>query len=495
MKKIFLAALLVLLVVSIPSITQPEEETTLKPHDPIYINGNEEFTAENGVVSGSGTEEDPYIIEGWEIIGGDFGIAIANTDAYFTIRNCKVREVVKWDGIALDNVRNGRIENCIVQKVLRQNGIALNDSHNCTLANNLVENSQLDVIALFTSDNNILQGNTVRSDSQWQYLCGIKLYGSSNNLLHNNTSTGNRVGIVVRDLNGYGVDSIGNILLRNSSYDNDIDGIRLFQAKKTTVSGNTTMNNGEDGIRVAKSEDSILSNNVVESNEHGISLHGSTGSLIVKNDMVRNALGIAFWESSGNIFHHNNIIHNKKDVSGSATSQNQWDDGSEGNYWDDYSGWDGNGDGISDTPYRIGEGSVDRYPLMHPWKPSVVAIGIKFTGTDEFVTVRNWSEEDIDLTEWQLKSVDLETEEVVYAFLFPVGCQLPANGKIRVHSGPAATGRENNPCGSPEMDLYQSWNDLEDGGYVWDDLEGIVQLINDEGEVADEYKYHWWMGG
>ncbi|NIP67606.1 MAG: hypothetical protein GWN76_06265, partial [candidate division Zixibacteria bacterium] len=70
MKKIFLAALLALLAISISSITQPEEEMALKPHDPIYIDGNEDFTPENGVVSGSGTENDPYVIEGWVI--GDF---------------------------------------------------------------------------------------------------------------------------------------------------------------------------------------------------------------------------------------------------------------------------------------------------------------------------------------------------------------------------------------------------------------------------------------
>ena len=59
------------------------------PRPPIYINGNENFTEENGVVGGNGTKENPYIIEGWEINASiTDGIRIENTTAYFVIRNC-----------------------------------------------------------------------------------------------------------------------------------------------------------------------------------------------------------------------------------------------------------------------------------------------------------------------------------------------------------------------------------------------------------------------
>jgi nitrous oxidase accessory protein NosD len=49
---------------------------------------------------------------------------------------------------------------------------------------------------------------------------------------------------------------------------------------------------------------------------------------------------------------------------------NQYDDGSEGNYWSDYKGKDADGDGIGDIPYMIygTAGEQDDYPLMKPWE-------------------------------------------------------------------------------------------------------------------------------
>jgi len=56
------------------------------PHEAIIIHGNDEFTTESGVTGGSGTQNDPYIIEGWEVCL----IMIYDTTAYFVIRNCCV---------------------------------------------------------------------------------------------------------------------------------------------------------------------------------------------------------------------------------------------------------------------------------------------------------------------------------------------------------------------------------------------------------------------
>ena len=43
------------------------EAEALSAHAPICIEGDEDFTSANGVTSGVGTAEDPYVIEGWII--------------------------------------------------------------------------------------------------------------------------------------------------------------------------------------------------------------------------------------------------------------------------------------------------------------------------------------------------------------------------------------------------------------------------------------------
>jgi len=60
--------------------------------EPISIRSDAEFTPENGVIAGSGTSEDPYLISGLEIDASTvpYGILVESTTAVFRIEDCRI---------------------------------------------------------------------------------------------------------------------------------------------------------------------------------------------------------------------------------------------------------------------------------------------------------------------------------------------------------------------------------------------------------------------
>ena len=85
-------------------------------HDPIYIDGDENLTttAANEGWPGSGTIDDPFIIESYSITtNGSTAISINNTQVYFQIRNCEINSTTLMlnTGYQLVNVSHGTIMN------------------------------------------------------------------------------------------------------------------------------------------------------------------------------------------------------------------------------------------------------------------------------------------------------------------------------------------------------------------------------------------------
>jgi parallel beta-helix repeat protein len=87
------------------------------------------------------------------------------------------------------------------------------------------------------------------------------------------------------------------------------------------------------------------------------------GNIIVNNNIVDNNRGIRIYKASNNIIYGNNFVLNTIHAVVEDGS-NSWDNGTIGNYWDDYNGTDSDGDGIGDVPYIINKDNQDRYPLM-----------------------------------------------------------------------------------------------------------------------------------
>ena len=190
-------------------------------------------------------------------------------------------------------------------------------------------------IYLDHSSNNILTENTPSKNS----MHGIRLAYSSGNVLRNN--------IVSSDI-GCAIllySSVGNRLV-NNEVSNSFHGILMYTSSNDNlVSGNTASGNLKGGIYLEGDNNTITGNTASNNGDFGIALESS----------------------SNNTLYHNNLNGNTNN-NARDDGTNQWNSGSEGNYYSDYTGTDSDGDGIGDTPYPIPSGSsVDRHPLMVPW--------------------------------------------------------------------------------------------------------------------------------
>jgi hypothetical protein len=113
----------------------------------------------------------------------------------------------------------------------------------------------------------------------------------------------------------------------------------------------------------------------------GIGLIPSAGSIFFANYIANNGWGI---DTGGDLINpngtlstlfHNNFVNNRYQVDTMISYETDYyDNGEEGNYWDDYQGKDANRDGIGDTAYVIDENRSDRYPLMAPFDVDSVTV-------------------------------------------------------------------------------------------------------------------------
>ena len=282
---------------------ETRDSTDYTVHDPIFIHGNGDFTADNGVTGGFGTVLDPYVIEGWEIDASFAnGIRIVETDAYFVIRGVYVHSGTDL-GISLAGVANGRVENSITSTTLRY-GIDLSSAMNVTLSANVITNNGRG-IRLWTSTNVTLGGNTI-SDSRWE---GIESTASTRVTLTGNTISNNSHGVHLSSSPGviFRENNISNnrwdgihlsasadaMLTGNHVSDNAGDGVELSASTRATLTGNSISENGEVGIQLRRSDRAAITDNTIDDNRwDGIYFSGSRRATVTGNTFTSNGIVI-----------------------------------------------------------------------------------------------------------------------------------------------------------------------------------------------------------
>ncbi|GAI55750.1 unnamed protein product, partial [marine sediment metagenome] len=138
--------------------------SSLIPHDPISITSDNDFE----VFPGTGTIEDPYIIEGYNITTEYAGIYIRGTTKYFVISNCYI-DAGDY-GIYIWNIANGTAT--VINNTCNNNkyGIWFDSSGNSTIANNTCSNNDGYGIYLYFSGSSTITNNTCSNNKYGIYI-------------------------------------------------------------------------------------------------------------------------------------------------------------------------------------------------------------------------------------------------------------------------------------------------------------------------------------
>ena len=314
-----------------------------------------------GVYKGNIVINKPLSIIGKEdgviIDGENFGTVIKVTSSFVTLKNLKIinsgdRHEKVDAAITVSKATQCEISDCIIENCLF--GIDFQMVNNSIISNNHISSKDFELglrgdgLRLWYSNDNIVRNNTLiksRDMVVW-YSHGNQIlnnYGKYNryslhfmyagkNIIKNNTYELNSVGIFFM----YSQDSIatGNII--KSSQGATGMGIGLKDVSNFTIKDNTIIYCAQ-GLYIDRSpfepdtKDWIIGNKILYNSE-AIHFHSLSENSIIKENTIMGNIEDVVNDSRGSKTNKNEIIHN---------------------YWDNYEGFDKDGDNIGDTSHKV----------------------------------------------------------------------------------------------------------------------------------------------
>lgn len=152
----------------------------------------------------------------------------------------------------------------------------------------------------------------------------------------------------------------------NVSVGNDL-GYAIMYSSGIHVTGNRSEGDKTNGILLNFTNKSEIRDNTVTGGaEKCVFIYNANKNIFSRNRFEGCAIGIHFTAGSeGNAITGNTFIGNRTQVKYVGTRFVEWSKDGRGNYWSDNLGFDLNGDGIADTPYRPND-VVDQIIWRHP---------------------------------------------------------------------------------------------------------------------------------
>jgi len=322
------------------AIDQSSPYDTILVHEGTYIEYNIQITKPLYIVG----QDQP-------VIDGDHQAEIITimSDSVlfkgFQVQNVGFSFTKDWAGIKVDNKDYSIIEDNVLLDTYF--GIYLKKSNHTILKNNRLKSK---------AENEVNSGN------------GIHLWYCEDILIENNQISGHRDGIyfefvesskIINNVSEgnirYGLhfmfsnhdDYIGNVFKNNGT------GVAVMFSDHIIMKNNRFVDNWGStnyGLLFKEIYDGELSGNLFQNNTIGIFADGSNRIKILKNEFRGNGWAMNIFSSCmDNEIAYNNFISNTFDLTTNGKrNTNDFHD----NFWDQYSGYDLDKDGIGDVPHR-----------------------------------------------------------------------------------------------------------------------------------------------
>jgi len=314
-----------------------------------------------GVYKGNITINKPLTIIGIEdgvvIDGGGVGTVIKAKGSYITLKNLKIINSGNLHhqldaGITLTDGKQCEISNCIIEDCLF--GIDVQMVSNSIISNNQITSKNVDLglrgdgLRLWYSNDNIIKKNSLIKSRD------MVVWYSHGNIIEENYGEYCRYSLHFM--------YAGKNHVRNNRYKFNSVGIFFMYSKDTIATGNIIKSSlGATGMGMGLKDVSnfTIKDNTVIYCAQGLYIDRSpfepdSKNWIEGNKILYNSEALHFHSlSENNVIKQNVIMGNIEDIvndsRGSKTNENEI----VGNYWDNYEGFDKNGDNIGDTPHKV----------------------------------------------------------------------------------------------------------------------------------------------
>jgi len=244
--------------------------------------------------------------------------------------------------------------------------------------NRVVNNVFRDVlygIYFFASDHNQVAGNVIDGRpwlEQGERGSGIHVWKSADNTITGNVITGVRDGMYLQNANRsrikgnrvsgvrYGLHYMysDDNAFEDNVFERNVAGAAIMYSQRISFRRNAFVRNrgfASYGILFQDSDYLRSENNVFADNAVGIFMEALRHSVFEGNLIASNDTAVfIFASATGNEFTRNNFIGNLTPIRVvGKNTRTHWSRNGTGNYWQEYEGYDLDGDSIGDVPFRI----------------------------------------------------------------------------------------------------------------------------------------------